>query len=532
MKVTLELADLYLGNIDAKHELLSNSLDERTRFSDSFFMPENINLKDYLTENKYFVTGLKGTGKTALLRYIAIEAEKELKAQTSFILFKSDISEQDRKDFSKAASTMVVNNNANNIESNDNSDFEDIWKWFLHRHIVEIIESKDSCPFEDDKNWRKYVACVKAPKLGDEDSGIRKLFPRFKRGNVELNAGIDGVSGKLGLEFDWEDREHTRVKFNSIVKQANTLFERLTPTNNQMFIFLDELELTLGISKKYARDKRLIRDLIISIHNFNVICRKNRYNVKIISAIRSEVLTAVESSGKEINKIISDFGTPIIWHQSGGNIANHPILQIIVKRIAASEKFYGLNLDGSNEAIWNRYFPEFIQNELTHRYILHSTWYRPRDVIRMLNLAKTQHTRSTKFSQQVFDDIRKHYSTESWVELSEELRAIYSEEEISGIKRLFYGIKNPFYFNDIKNHVDTIREMYSDVDKLITRHKLGEILSNIYRVGLLGNTGEKVRFAHRGDDDILLEKQIMVHRALWSALSIEHNKGLRYTVHK
>ncbi|KKK38939.1 hypothetical protein WQ57_06215 [Mesobacillus campisalis] len=527
MEIKLQLADLYLGNIDAKHELLSNSEDERARFRDSFFMPENIILSDYLKGQKYFVTGLKGTGKTALLRFIAIKAENELNAETSFILFKSEIKEQDRKDFSKAASTVVTNNNSNSVDGLDNMDYEDVWRWFLHRHIVEIIENRNIQVFEDDRQWRRYAACVKAPNLGDEESGIKKLFPKLKRGNVEVNAGLDGVSGTLGLEFDWEDSGQTKVKFNSIVKQADTLFERLTPANGQLFVFLDELELTLGVSKQYARDKRLIRDLIIAIHSFNIICRRKNFNVKFISAIRSEVLTAVESTGKEINKIISDFGTPVIWHQSGGNLSNHPILQIIIKRIAASEKFYKMNVEDSNEAIWNRYFPDYIQRESAPTYILHLTWYRPRDVIRLLNLAKTQHPSSTKFSHQVFDDIGKSYSTESWTELSEELRAIYNEEEIAGIKRIFYGIKNPFYFNDFKQHVENIREMYSNVETLIEKHKLGEILSNVYRVGLIGNTGEKVRFAHRGDDEILLEKQMMVHRALWASLSVEHNSKRR-----
>jgi Cdc6-like AAA superfamily ATPase len=524
METKLQLTDLYLGNIDAKHELLSNSADEKMRFSDSFFMPENIILEDYMDASKYFVTGLKGTGKTALLRYMAIKMEETLQAKTSFILFKSDIKEQERKDFSKAAGTVFANNNSTSNETeNFNNEFEDVWMWFIHRHIVELANKKDCNPFYNDTNWKKYVACVTAPRLGDEESGIKKLIPKLKRGNVEVNAGLEGISGTLGLEFDWEDQEHTKVKFNSIVKQANNLFSKLIGNEKKLYIFLDELELTLDNNKKYVRDKKIIRDLIIAIHEFNIICKKNNFQVFLIAAIRSEVLTAVESSGKEINKIISDFATPIIWHQSGGNISNHPILQIIVKRLKASEKFYDLNLNDSSEAIWRRYFPETIQNEKTEKYILHLTWYRPRDVIRLLNIAQNQYPKATNFSHQVFDGIKKSYSGESWTELSEELRAIYREEEIDGIKRLFYGINNPFYYNYLNRHVNTIKEMYTNVELLLSNHKLGEILSNAYRVGLIGNSGKKYRFAHRGDDEILLEKQMMLHRALWASLSIEHN---------
>ncbi|XYJ24210.1 P-loop ATPase, Sll1717 family [Bacillus velezensis] len=222
-------------------------------------------------------------------------------------------------------------------------------------------------------------------------------MPKLKRGNVEVSAGVKGVSGSLGIEFDWEDNTRTKVKFNNIVKQANNLFSNLTGNGKRLYIFLDELELTLDNNKKYIRDKKLIRDLIIAIQEFNQTCKKNGFHLHLIAAIRSEVLTAVESSGKEINKIISDFATPIMWHQSGGNISNHPILQIIIKRLKATEKFYNLSHESSSEEIWKRYFPETIQNESSEKYLLHLTWYRPRDVIRILNIAKTQYPNSLIF---------------------------------------------------------------------------------------------------------------------------------------
>ena len=258
----------------------------------------------------------------------------------------------------------------------------------------------------------------------------------------------------------------------------------------------------------------------------NSVCKKNGCNLFLVAAIRSEVVNAIESSGKEINKIMSDFSTPIIWHQSGGSLNDHPILKIIIKRLRATENIHGLSYDDDSQSLWNRYFPQKVQNESTEKYILHLTWYRPRDVIRLLNIARIQSPNETSFSHKVFDAIRKTYSTESWTELTEELRAIYKEEEIDGIKRILYGIKNPFYFKDLKEHIDDVKEMYRSVDALMEKHKLGEILSNLYRVGLIGNSGEKFRFAHRGDDDILLDKEIMIHRALWQSLSIERNSSL------
>jgi hypothetical protein len=68
----LKLKDIYFGNIDAKNELLNDSIDEIERFVNGFCLPPNIIIDDFLNKGKYFITGLKGIGKTALLRYIAI----------------------------------------------------------------------------------------------------------------------------------------------------------------------------------------------------------------------------------------------------------------------------------------------------------------------------------------------------------------------------------------------------------------------------------------------------------------------------
>lgn len=84
----LQLKDLYLGGIDAKYELITNSLDERERFEKSYLIPGNVSIR-FFKRKKFYVTGLKGSGKTALMRYIGIQAEKEYCAHCKFVLFKS-----------------------------------------------------------------------------------------------------------------------------------------------------------------------------------------------------------------------------------------------------------------------------------------------------------------------------------------------------------------------------------------------------------------------------------------------------------
>lgn len=111
-----------------------------------------------------------------------------------------------------------------------------------------------------------------------------------------------------------------------------------------MFLFLDELELSFTNSKAYKRDAKLIRDLIIVVDKFNKLCRKLRYDVFALCSVRSEVLNAVGSTGKEINKVIEDFGVMVSWHQAGGDLRDHPLIKIILKRLALSEKRHGFRI--------------------------------------------------------------------------------------------------------------------------------------------------------------------------------------------
>lgn len=523
MYQALQLKDLIVGKIDAKNELIENTDQEKERFFDSFLIPENIIVEEYCEGRRYYITGLKGTGKTALLRYIALEAEKKLKANTVFVLFKSDFSDEDKAAFSRAANTFLAINDAGQY---DEEDFENIWQWFFHRQIVMISKNNKNMFFNDDINWQKYVSCVTAPKLENEKSNIISLLPKLKRGNVEITANIADIQGKLGMEFEWDNENSKQLKFSKLIKQTNDLFIKLRPTNNRLYIFIDELELSLGKTKSFKKDIHLIRDLILAVHNINIISRQFHYPLYFITAIRSEVITAVQSSGKEINKPISDFGMSVKWQQSGGNPSTHPLIKIINKKIQATEKYLSFQNISSDEEIWQKYFPEKIDIYTAPDYILRRTWYRPRDIVRILNIAQQHFPNEKIFSQQVFDTINKEYSAQSWVELAEELKTTYSEDEVGGIKKLLTSLQSPFTYSEIVQIATRKRELYSELDALLNKYKMGDILSVLYRVGIIGNTGERIRYSFRGDDELVIEERMKIHDPLWNFFSIKRqSKG-------
>jgi hypothetical protein len=100
-----------------------------------------------------------------------------------------------------------------------------------------------------------------------------------------------------------------------LAKQIINLYSVLTPVEDKIYIFIDELELAFKQTKKYQRDVALIRDLIFAIEYLSDINRTHNFNVFLITAIRSEVYKNIISKGLEINKTIHDFGVTISWEQ-------------------------------------------------------------------------------------------------------------------------------------------------------------------------------------------------------------------------
>ncbi len=519
MKTLIQLKDLVLGKTDAKNELIETDTKSVNRFTDSFLLPENIIPSEFIFGQRFFISGLKGTGKTALLRYIDLIAQKEYNAKTSFILFKSDFSEEDKTAFSRAANTYVVED-LNNTEISE-GDYINVWMWFIHRQIVRDMLDNDNGFFVKDGEWEKYSQCVSAPKLGDEDAGIKRYFPKLKQGRVEIEGDLEFFKIKLGFDIDGDQTK--KVNFSALVRQANELFTRLTSTPNRYLLFVDELELTLGKKKQYQKDIQLIRDLIIAINKFNIIAKKHKYNTYVIAAIRSEVITSIESSGKEINKSITDFGTTLYWEAKATNdFKTHPLIKIINKKIQAAEKFIGISQISSDDEIWKKYFPPFINKKPIYEFILNKTWYRPRDIVRLLTIAQQQFPDNEMFSSNVLEGIGKEYSRQCWVEQTEELSSTYTKEEIGAIKKILSSLECPFTLIDITHKIDYIRTIYSDVNYLLSKYRIGDILSHLFKLGIVGNTGENMRFSFRGDDELIIENSMTIHNSLWNYLSLQN----------
>lgn len=92
----IKIRDLYAGKPDAKDEINFEGWDN---FIKTFVVADHFNL-DLLTRgNHCFITGFKGTGKTALLFYLDDKLKNEDESTcSSFIFFKEDFADVKRSE--------------------------------------------------------------------------------------------------------------------------------------------------------------------------------------------------------------------------------------------------------------------------------------------------------------------------------------------------------------------------------------------------------------------------------------------------
>lgn len=509
----LTLKDIFFGQTDAKNEFSKNSPEDKETFMQSFLVPDNIRIESFRNGEKFFITGLKGTGKTALMRYISLSLEKTKGYHTHFFLFKDEIGEEEKADFNKGSEWISIKY-GNSI--NQGKEYETIWEWFILRKIVEVCE-KNSIPlFKRDEKWNKFVSCVKEASLNDNDLNVSLLDSTVF---VLNNNDQDNINLNLKESIYEKQKFPIKTKFVDYVKKVLSYYSDLIPGDEKLYFFIDEVELSYGKTKQYLRDIYLIRDLIITIDRLNRVSREKSFGLFIITGLRSEVLNTTLSAGKEINKPVEDFGVNLMWQQSG-KLSEHPLIKIIHKRLIAAERTLDEKDRCVESQIWEKYFPKSIWNKPTQNYILYQTWYRPRDIVRLLNIAKEQDPHAESFTTDIFERIQKEYSSKSWTEQTEELKTTYTIDEIEGIKRILTCISCPFRYDEIIEKSEAAKKMYTPVSKLLSRHNLSDILVHLYNIGIIGNTGKTVRYSFRGDSDLLLEGQMKIHDALWSYLAV------------
>ena len=522
----LTIKDIYAGKPDAKDEIDFGGLEE---FIKTYVVAEHFNIESLISGTNCFITGFKGTGKTALLFYLD-NRFKEIDESTcsSFIFFKEEFTDTKRSELESIAKRILSSISVEKNALVDNQEFEYIWRWLLFKRIVSDNEEYNRGLFIDDENWKKFeniIGKIKSPNN-------RRKFTIPKKIKMAVPYVEPSTQSVITpeVEVDLQNTSDDKyLKFMEVIDEAERLLLNTTRTDIPYYIFVDELEAYYGDISVFKRDLCLIRDLIFTVKRFNSnFSAINMRCTKIICSVRSEILTAISRFvvTKELNKVTAGFAVPLMWNYSNTSSYMHPIIQILLKRIAVCEGEGCVNPD--YKKVYERWLPENIHGIEPANYILNNSWCKPRDIVRLITTVQNSiYNNSKAFTQSVFDSVVKTYSEDSLTEIKEELRALYDIDQIDMIISCFMGYKTTFSVSQIKQRIKKYFQ-----GSILETH-FAQVIDDLYRLGFLGNflpVSKTYRWQHKGDGRVILteEWRMVVHYALHGALSLggQQNYGL------
>ena len=528
----LKLKDIYSGLPDAKDEYAYESFDTIKK---CFVSPPNFDIEEIIEGKKCFIRGYKGTGKTALLYYIANHMlEEDPNSCISFILFKNFDTSQKEK--IENIATSINKPKEFSLEVPNGYDISAdgyiyIWKWILLEQILRDNEENNNGLFVENADYDRFV---KTLKIISYDRIYKQPF-KFPA-SITFACGVNippydvTIKPEMKLSFGNFNRNKKIFEiFKNVVDDSLTALSKCKRTDIPYYILLDELEAFYQKEEIFKRDLFLLRDLIFTVKDFNLIFTQSNFRkTKLICCIRTEIVTAINKyiPTYEINKITNGFEYPLLWNYSNNNNINHPIFQVLLKRIEYSElKTNGAIL--SDEDTYHKWFEPEIDGISSIEMFLNQTWNKPRDVVRFLLAVQSSLSASSeKFTKQVFNDSMDEYSKKSLEELKEELNASYSKEQIDEIFIWLNGFRTIFTLKELKERIEKYFPTSSLKNDIVT------VLKSLFRVGVIGNYSKITQnylWKHRGNEDPVFDDEWLfyVHRGLFKALSINTKTNLK-----
>ncbi len=520
MKESVEMSELYFKDIIFGKTDASNELNEvgNSYYMSSFLEYDKYQINDFVDGRKCFVLGRKGTGKTALLKYLECRFVSDSENLVIPIRFKSDFDEIDRKNV-KNASICVQDEVIEDSTNTSLKSYVMAWQVYLIYQIFRRMYSLDGeySVFVDSK---ERTLIWKLLKLIYGESGGNKIVPKISKGYISVSAGTKGIDTDLAIEIEFHDN---KVNYEYIAKKIVDTYRTLQFDRTPVYVLVDELELSVKTKKLRDADIALVRDLILAVDKMNGISKERSYSIKMYASVRTDVIDSVLSSGYEINKCIEDYGVTVEWYQRGGDYRDNPLLCLLEKKIKASEQKY---LNKTSGSVWGAYFAKTINNIEVRRFLLNYSWYRPRDVVRMMQYLQEFCERDTvRINQEVFDRAIQRYSSGMWNEVSEEMSLRYSPDDMKAIKKILTGISVPFDMKYFNSRMEILAKNYVYVEEFSQKYRTPDVLDSLFDWGIIGNSGERMVFSFLGYKEMDITKPMIIHTPLRNYFEVVGKNG-------
>ena len=429
----LEINDLVLGFNDAENY---KRRENKNVFNQVFI--KNKNLDDLMSLSKYFLIGEKGTGKTAYAVWLSNNEYSNTRSKLNFIR---------ETEYQK----FVHLKKEKHLEL---SDYTNIWKVILYllmaKHIYSIegkngfINKYIKFKAVNDAIDEYYEGAfspeiLNAIEFAEDSSVSAELLSEFAK-----IAGLTKISKKFSSQKFQTNLLYIQRKFEDALSSLKL--------NQNYTVFIDGIDLRpTGIPyKEYLECVKGLANAVWAINNdFFASIKDSKGRMKVVILLRPDIFNAI--SLQNSNNKIRDNSVMLDWRIPYSRFKESELYKL-------PNRLLGIGQDKSinKETLWENYFPYTVSvgNKDEHSFIsfLRFSYYRPRDIVTMMNLLQELHISSESqrkfFLEKDFKEplFRRKYSEYLLGEIKDHLSFYYSDEEYDLFLKFFQFLKGKYSF--------------------------------------------------------------------------------------
>lgn len=435
---------------------------------DCFYESSFIN--DLLDNDFSIISGRKGSGKTALAKFIQ-------KKHIDYNIF-----------FAKRISIDEICHD----ESVEHS-VEGIILFIIIKSVKILLEKKEILTDGAEKYWKDFLT----------ENGLQEIddFKTFTKWKKEYSAVIKYKNFKIGGES-----EYRKTNLSDSSSYLFSSFRQSLRDGFRFFVFVDDMTdyLDRVSPKNLKKQLYIIRDVILLLDKFNSNAREEEKDFRFISCIRDDVLDFLE--GSNINKLKNNC-LELKWDEKA-------FCNMLIKRLPLTDEEIILkshNYIKSIEEIFpNEIFVEFLRKFNTKRfhtnfyaYINAITFNRPRDFLKFCFVLNKRVSDNKKVEIKHIDSSEIEYSDYFIKELKDEL---YLSSQLLNFKADSEGLNGLIKILASKNNFG-VKELKSEVshflNKKASNRVVTDFINNLWLYGIIGFRGkdenELINFRYMDD---------------------------------
>ena len=437
---------------------------------------EHVFVHEVMKNNKFFILGRKGTGKTALFRYLLGKYEQDgFMCQnlglTEFPFGKlSDFSNPDYEIYNK---------------------YTQIWEWLIYTNLSKLVLEDPKVPESRAKSTlEKYI---KQTFPDDIMSYHGSNWEVIKKKDGRLFVPTPIAKGELGKEVI-ETKQVSSIPTSDIGlanSQLSTLISKIINHNSRLSYVLqfDGLDDTYNseVSTEYYY---LILGLFKVTYRLNNQYSQFGVNVRINLFLRTDIYSQFKDMHPDSakwyhNTLVLNWAAVDKKDYANGHLRN--LMNLRIKKttnINASE--YGDEWDTIfkplSKVITNNRYYHYRYDDNTFKTLLQKTMHRPRDIINLCKCIQDEYIKSSdNFSKREYNIALTRYSHAFWEELCNELNTVFPDTSILYKFLTFVG-DSKYTYSEFQKKYNEFEHLYNEI-----KIEFSSFVDLLYRFGIISN---------------------------------------------